>query len=87
MLQGSFRCLHVPLPISSVNRRCCHIETCVRLSNVRTNCVGINEIHSVYMPIWRASEVKQLWLELGDMVFGDIQKCDRISRFHLEVVG
>lgn len=70
-----------------MTRHCCHIETCVRLSNVHTNCVGINKIRSVYMPIWRASEVEQLWLELGDMVFGDIWKCDRISWFHLEVVG
>lgn len=87
MLQGSFGRLRVPLPITSMTRCRCLIETCARLSNVRARCVGINEIRSVYMPIWRAAEDEQLWLELGDMVFGDVRKRDRVSRFHLEVVG
>jgi hypothetical protein len=55
-LQGLFGHLHVPLPITSKTQHHCHIETCARLSNVCAHCVGINEIHSVYMPIWRASE-------------------------------
>ena len=85
-LQGSFGRLRVPLPITSETRRRHRIEVCARLSNVRARCVGISEIRSVYMPIWQSSEDDRLWLELGDMVFGDIRKRDRVSRFHLEVV-
>jgi hypothetical protein len=85
-LQGAFGRLRVPLPISSENHRHHRIEICARLSNVRARCVGISQIQSVYMPIWRASEDDSLWLELGDMLFGDIRKRDRVSRFHLEVV-
>ena len=86
MLQGSFGRLRVPLPITSETRHRHCIELCARLSNVRARRVGINEIRSVYMPIWRDSEDKQLWLELGEMVFSDIRKRDRVSRFHLEVI-
>ena len=86
MLQGSFGQLRVPLPITSETRRRHCIELCARLSNVRARRVGINEICSVYMPIWRDSEDERLWLELGEMVFSDIRKRDRVSRFHLEVI-
>jgi hypothetical protein len=85
-LQGAFGRLRVPLPITSENRRYLRIEICARLTNVRACCVGISQIQSAYMPIWRASEDDSLWLELGDMLFGDIRKRDRVSRFHPEVV-
>ena len=85
-LQGSFGRLRVPLLITSETHHRHRIELCARLSNVRARCVGISEICSVYMPIWQSSEDDRLWLELGDMVFGDIRKRDRVSRFHLEVV-
>jgi len=39
---------------------------------------------TVYTPIWRALEVEQLWLNLGDMVFGDIQKYDAFLGFILK---
>jgi hypothetical protein len=85
-LRGSFGRLRVPLPIMSDTRRHSLIEICVRLTNIRTRCVGISQIRSVYEPIWRASEDDSLWLELGNIVFGDIRKRDRVSHFHLEVV-
>jgi len=85
-IQGSFGRLRVPLPIQSEKRRTRLLENCVRLTNVRARLVGISQIRSVYMPIWRASEDERLWLELGDMMFGDIRKRDRVSRFHIEVV-
>jgi len=62
------------------------METTVRLTNLRAHCVGISQIHNVYMPIWKASEDEQLWVDLGDMTFGDVWKRDRVSRFHLVVV-
>jgi len=86
-IQGSFGRLRVPLKISSERQRSHLIEICLRLTNVRARCVGISQIRNVYMPIWRASEDEQLWLNLGDMVFGDIRKRDRVSRFHLEVLN
>jgi len=84
-MQDSFGRLHIPLNINSEN--CCKqlLETCCRLSNVQTHCVGISQIKNVYMPIWKAAEDEQLWLSLGDMIFVDIQKRDRISCFHLVV--
>ncbi|KAF5383062.1 hypothetical protein D9615_004821 [Tricholomella constricta] len=85
MLQGSFGRLRVPLPISSEEKRKELLEICVRLSNVRARCVGINQIREVYMPTWRASEDDKLWTRLGEMVFGDIRRRDRVSRFHLVV--
>jgi len=71
-IQGSFGRLWVPLKISS-ERQCSRlIEICLHLTNVCACCVGISQIRNVYMPIWRALEDEQLWLNLGDMVFWDI---------------
>lgn len=84
-LQGSFGRLRVPLPISSSHARTRLLETCCRLTNIRARMVGISQIRQVYMPIWRASEDERLWLRLGDMMFRDIQRRDRVSRFHLVV--
>ena len=86
MIQGSFGRLRVPLKISSKKRRQQLLEIIVRLSNVRTRCVGINQIRSVYMPTWKASEDEMMWLDLGNVMFGEIRKRDRVARFHLEVV-
>jgi hypothetical protein len=60
MIQGLFGQLHVPLDVNDQAGQQRLLETCVRLSNVRAICVGINQIHSVYMPIWKASENEQL---------------------------
>ncbi|KAG6915498.1 hypothetical protein DXG01_011200 [Tephrocybe rancida] len=48
------------------------LESILRLSNLRACCVGINQIHEVYMPTWKASEDDVLWNDLGDMMFGEI---------------
>lgn len=74
MMQGSFGRLQVPLPISDTTLRKKFIETCMRLFNLRSARVGINQIHSVYEPIWRKSEDEQLWDDLGSMLFGDIRR-------------
>jgi hypothetical protein len=37
------------------------------------------------MPIWKASEDEQLWLDLGNVLFGDIRHRDRVARYHLVV--
>jgi len=85
-MQGSFGRLRVPLDINDEMGRQVLLETCVRLNNIRARCVGINQIRSVYMPVWRASEDEQLWENLGNVLYKDIRKRDRVSRFHLEVV-
>lgn len=84
-LQGSFGRLRVPLPVGNDALRKQLLETCVRLSNVRARCVGINQIRNVYVPMWKASEDEWLWTDLGAMMFGDIRQRDRVSRFHITV--
>ncbi|KAE9383641.1 hypothetical protein BT96DRAFT_1027124 [Gymnopus androsaceus JB14] len=85
-LQGAFGRLRVPLPINDPRGRLLLLEIIARLFNVWTVCVGINQIRNVYEPIWHASEDEQLWNTLGDMVFGEIRKRDRVSRFHVVAV-
>lgn len=84
-LQGSFGRLRVPLDITSESARVRLLETCVRLHNVRTVCVGVNQIRNVYVPTWKAAEDERLWTDLGNVMFGYIRKHDRVSRFHLIV--
>ncbi|KAF8825653.1 hypothetical protein HHX47_DHR6000194 [Lentinula edodes] len=83
IMQGSFGRLRVPLDINSDESHLRLLELCCRLFNVRSNCVGINQIRTVYMPSWRASEGDEMWDALGDLMFGEIRKRDRVSRFHI----
>ncbi|KAL0570561.1 hypothetical protein V5O48_011398 [Marasmius crinis-equi] len=85
-IQGSFGRLCVPLDVNSPRKRKRLLENCSRLFNVRARCVGINQIKSVYVPIWRATEDEALWEELGNTLFGEIRKRDRVARFHLVTV-
>jgi hypothetical protein len=55
-LQGSFGRLRVPLDVSYGDRDADLLEICVRLQNLPTCLVGINQIRSVYMPIWKANK-------------------------------
>jgi hypothetical protein len=47
--------------------------------------VGISQIRTVYLGVWQESEDQRMWTDLGNMLFGDIQRQDRVSRFHLVV--
>lgn len=82
-LQGSFGRLRVPLEINHSDRRGDLLEICVRLQNLRTDLVGINQLRSVYMPIWKANEQEEIWDHFENMLFGDQRKKDRVSQFHL----
>lgn len=82
-LQGSFGRLRIPLDINNPDGRQQLLEVCVRLFNLRARLVGINQIRSVYLPIWQESEDERLWTALGDMAFGDIRRHDRVACFHL----
>ncbi len=80
-LQGSFGRLRVPLDINDEQGRVRLILTCVRLNNLRANRVGISEIRRVYEPLWR-SEDDELWENFKDMLFADVRRRDRVSRFY-----
>lgn len=82
-LQGSFGRLRLPLEIASAERRGDLLETCVRLQNLRTKLVGINQLRSVYMPIWQENEQEEIWRNFENIVYGEQRKNDRVSRFHL----
>lgn len=83
-LQGSFGRLRVPLTINYNSHRAYILETITRLHNLRTRCVGINQIRSVYMPMW--SKEEESLLQLGNIIFSNIRKNDRVWRFHLDAV-
>lgn len=85
-LQGSSGRLRVPLPVSDLEYRLKLLENIVRMNQVRTRCVGINQILNVYQPIWQESEDSRLWNGFERMLFGEIRAGDRVSRFY-GVVG
>ncbi|KAG8686021.1 hypothetical protein FRC11_009655 [Ceratobasidium sp. 423] len=51
-LQGCFARLYMPLDTHNAEGRARLLQTCFRLHNVRTVRVEINQIRSVYMPVW-----------------------------------
>lgn len=57
-LQGSFGCLRIPLEINHQAERGDLLETCVRLNNLGAQLVVINQIRSVYMPIWTSGKCR-----------------------------
>lgn len=54
-LQGPFARLKQQLPVDAERRRLI-ISTCVRLYNLRVRTVGLNQIASVFVPIWEQSQ-------------------------------
>ena len=81
-LQGSFGRLRMPMPagagLDSVYRYRL-LEVCSRLHNVRTRCEGINQIKTVYEGLWKSSGV---YWDIGEMLFKDIRRNDRIRRYY-----
>ena len=82
-LQGSFGRLRVPLEVTYGDQRADLLEICVRLQNLRTCLVGINQIQSVYMPIWKADKQEEIWESFENMLFSEQRAHDRVSGFHL----
>jgi DDE superfamily endonuclease len=80
-LQGSFGRLRVPMDINDSQGRSDILEICTRLHNLRVRCVGINQILNVYVPTWQ-TEDGELWAGFETMLFRDIRRQDRVSRFH-----
>jgi len=81
-LQGSFPRLHLPLDANDHDGRLQFLENCSRLYNVRAVLVGINQIRSVYVPIWREWDDERLWEGFEHMLFRDVARGSRVARFH-----
>ncbi|KZT52367.1 hypothetical protein CALCODRAFT_441669 [Calocera cornea HHB12733] len=86
-IQGSFGRLRLPLDANDARARRNLLETVFRLHQIRVRLVGINQLRSVYEPIWtETKEQKQAWGSLKEMFFPDIRKADRVAKFHYIVV-
>ena len=85
-LQGTFGRLRVPLEINYKERRGDLLETIIRLYQIRTRRVGINQIRSVYMPIWMENEQEEIWGHFESILFKDQRRNDRVARFHHQVM-
>jgi hypothetical protein len=81
-LQGSFGRLRIPLEINRNAERGDLLEICVRLHNLRARLVGINQIRSVYMPLWKHTREEEVWSNFENMLFGEQRRSDRVARFH-----
>jgi hypothetical protein len=78
-LQGSFGRLRIPMPSDDARFRQLLLLVICRMHQVRTRLVGINQIKNVYERAWRESG---LYDKFEQMVFGDIQRSDRIGKFY-----
>ncbi|EUC60429.1 DDE family endonuclease, partial [Rhizoctonia solani AG-3 Rhs1AP] len=83
-LQGAYGRLRMPLDINNPIGRRVLLETCLRLHNLRTQLIGINQIKRVYMPEW-GSETEHFLNELHSTFFPNIRKNDRVKRFYLQL--
>ena len=81
-LQGGFGRLRMPLDANDLEGRKTLLEVCIRLMQVRVRRVGISEIRNVYFPIWEQAEDDHVWNDLGTLVFGEVRRRDRVSRFY-----
>ncbi|RPA81008.1 hypothetical protein BJ508DRAFT_209660 [Ascobolus immersus RN42] len=81
-LQGPFSRLKMPMPSHDSAFRKLILDICSRLHNLRTRCVGINQIKTVYEEVWKQNGV---YMEFADMLFKDIHANDRIRRYYVFV--
>lgn len=77
-LQGCFSRLKVPLPVDAQDRFLI-LKVVVRLYQVRTRRLGINQIREVFLPTWSQRSSLD---DFADLMFGDIRKSDRVSKFY-----
>lgn len=85
-LQGCFGRLRVPLEISCAEERAHLLETCMRLHNLRTQVVGINQIRTVYFKHWwDGGDEERLWNSCDHILYSDVRQNDRVARFHIDV--
>lgn len=79
-LQGSFGRLRLPLDPNNPERL---LRICLHLHQLRTQCVGINQILNVYEPIWEEADGSDLWRGFEKIVCKEIRARDRVLRFHV----
>ncbi|KAG8918197.1 hypothetical protein FRC02_002548 [Tulasnella sp. 418] len=86
-IQGSFSRLKLPLDANDAAKRAKILEVVTRLHNVRTARVGRNQITTTYHTTWREDQQhRELWDGFEGMLFGEIQRRDRVARFHVIAV-
>lgn len=85
-LRAGFGRLRVPLDINDAEGRGELLEVCIRSLNVRAERVGISEIRTVYMRYWQEAEDDDIWNDFENILFGDLRRRDRVSRFHRVIV-
>ncbi|KDN44640.1 hypothetical protein RSAG8_05405, partial [Rhizoctonia solani AG-8 WAC10335] len=86
-LQGSFARLRMPLDINDSAGRKVLIETCIRLHNLRTRRIAINQITTVYsrhMQQWGSNE-EDFFERLHATLFPEIRRADRINQFYRQL--
>lgn len=81
-VQSSFGRLRIPLDINDPEGRSILIETCLRLHNIRAHRVGVNQIRTVYMPVWTGGQ-PDFFERMRAMMFPQIRRQDRVRNFHL----
>lgn len=81
-IQGSFGRLRLPLSVNQSSRFRL-LSLCFRLHQVRVRRVGINQILSVYDPVWQDS-MESIVEHVADR-FAGTRYPDRVSRFHVTV--
>jgi len=68
-LQSSFGRLRLPLPVRDDVARANLLEIAARLHNLRTRFVGLNQIRTVYMPLWTPTALEAVWDGLERRLF------------------
>ena len=83
-IQGSIGRLRIPLSCNDSNARGDLLEICLRLHNLRTTKVGINQIHTVYFKQWQETDDNiEVWTGFESMLFSQQWEKDRVARFHI----
>lgn len=80
-IQGGFSRLKLPMPAADPGYRREVLYLCCRLHQIRTRHVGINQIRTTYFSAWEEYG-RDVLDDFEEMLFTDIQRNDRISRYY-----
>lgn len=83
-LQGSFGKLQALLGVNNMEKQADPTECCFHLYNLRMQLVGINQIRSVYIPMWQEGESGRVWEGFENILFSDQWKYNCVSTFHIQ---
>ncbi|KAG2067553.1 hypothetical protein BDR04DRAFT_1212289 [Suillus decipiens] len=83
-IQGAFGRLCLPLNITNKEAHSNLIEVCLWLHNLCATHIGTNQIRTVYMKLWQATEDDMdVWQDFENMLFSEQRKKDQVSCFHV----